>query len=110
MQVIIRAASRLGGTRQILILVGWQRSGGFGAQAGVGFLHLDHLVAVERHEGDAAGRLAVDPIFDLQPILGFAATYSRGGPAPAAPGPDPCPRVARFSLIACWTSGGSVSV
>src|SRR6266545_2011846 len=46
--------------------------GGFGAQARVLLLHLDHLVAVQGDEYHAAGRLAEDPVFEFQAVLHFA--------------------------------------
>src|SRR5438876_1300272 len=49
-----------------------QRGRCFGAQARVGLFDFDHLVSIKGHKGDSAGRLAIDPVLQLQPFLGLA--------------------------------------
>ena len=51
--------------------------GHLGSEAGVGFFDLDHFVAVEGHEGDPAGGRAVDPVLQLEAVLGLARFVGR---------------------------------
>src|SRR5262249_61295741 len=40
-------------------------------QAGVGFLHLDHFVTLERDERDLARSHAIYPVFEIDAVLGL---------------------------------------
>jgi len=66
-----------------------QRRGSFRAKTGVRLLHLHHLVPAKSHERNASGRLAVDPVFQLQPFLGLAGLVT-GRPMASSTARGPC--------------------
>ncbi len=49
-----------------------KRRCGFCAQAGIGFLHLDHSAVLKGDEQDAARRAAEDPVFQFRSVFGLA--------------------------------------